>query len=254
VGLGSPAQRVDVTRYHLDGTVQATIANYQDGLPDPQLPAEDVVTSYGYDALGRPIWVRDALGHYQATHYDALSRVDWTVQNLTGFSGGTSLPALPPAFSPSQPDANVATFTRYDGLGRVTETRQTGLLSGTFSLATRQFSQTGERRTRTAYDALSRPITVTLNYQDGAFDPARPDEDLQSLTRYDGAGNVSWQRDPFGRWTHTQYDALSRPITVTLNYGDARSICGDGSGLGVCDPGEDNRSWATLSDTDQIQC
>jgi RHS repeat-associated protein len=63
---------------------------------------------------------------------------------------------------------------------------------------------------------------------------------LQTFTHYDGAGNVIWQRDTFGRWTKNEYDALNRPVTTTLNYenGDPLSIAGP------------NLSWASAVDND----
>jgi len=60
---------------------------------------------------------------------------------------------------------------------------------------------------------------------------------------YDGAGNLTWQRDALGRWTHTQYDALNRPITVTVNYENGNPLTVDAA----------NSAWATLPDTDHVQ-
>lgn len=59
------------------------------------------------------------------------------------------------------------------------------------------------------------PARLT-NYQNGGFDPAKPDEDVQILTRYDGAGNVTWQRDALGRWTSMEYDALGATASRTV--------------------------------------
>ncbi|MCG8353695.1 MAG: hypothetical protein MI924_38515, partial [Chloroflexales bacterium] len=216
VGVGTALQRADVTRYNADDSVAERIQNYQDGGFDPRQPDTDIVTRYGYDALGRQIWVRDVLGRYDVTHYATDGRVDWTARNLTGYNGGTSLPAQPPAFDPAAPDANVATFYGYDGLGRTSLVTQTGILTGTFDPGLRRFSAATERVTRTEYDDQSRPITVTLNYQPSV--PAGPDVNVQTLTQYDLAGNVTGQRDALGRWSVTAYDALNRPITVTLNY------------------------------------
>src|SRR5439155_24602570 len=133
-------------------------------------PDQDVTTTYGYDLLGHRIWTRDALGQYDVTQYDAQGQVNWTARNFraTGWSGG-ALPATPPPYSPTQPDANVATFYGYDGLGRATLVTETGILSGDFNPSTLQFSTTTARVTRTEYDELSRPVTVTLNYQPGAL-------------------------------------------------------------------------------------
>src|SRR5262249_10877961 len=72
------------------------------------------------------------------------------------------------------------------------------------------------RMMRTQYDELSRPITVTLNYRPDLS--AGVDRNVQMLTAFDAAGNVLRQTDAYGRQTRTLYDALSRPITTTLNY------------------------------------
>jgi YD repeat-containing protein len=111
----------------------------------------------------------------------------------------------------------VATLYGYDGLGRTVLVTETGILTGTFNPTTLQFSTATTRVTKTEYDTLSRPVTVTLDYG-GA--------NLQTIAQYDGAGNVIHQRDALGRWTYTDYDVISRPITVTLNYQDGKPLTG----------------------------
>jgi len=262
VGVGTALQRADVTEYNLDGSVARSIQNYEDGVFDPQYPDQDIVTEYGYDDLGRQVWVKSPLGRYDATHYAAAGRADWTIQNLVSFQIDSDGLPIFQAFDSAAPEANVATLYAYDGLGRTTLVTETGLLDGSFDPLTRTFSGETTHTTFTEYDDQSRPITVTLNYQPGL--PAGPDVNVQTLTRYDAAGNVIGQRDALGRWIHTAYDALNRPITVTLNYenGDPLSICGDGSPGGsdwwFCDADQDwelddNTAWATITDTDLIQ-
>ena len=136
VGLGTPLQRRNVTRYNLDNTVAASIENYQDGIAVATRPSEDVITSYVYDAIGRQIAVIDALGHAQVTHYSVQGTVDWTTQNfvLAGFPS-SPLPALPPVYRPDRPDENVSTFIGRDGLGRTVLVTSTGILTGTFNAA-----------------------------------------------------------------------------------------------------------------------
>ena len=262
VGLGTAFARADVTDYRDDGSVARTIQHYDDGVFDPQYPDQDIITAYGYDDLGRQVWVKNALGRYDVTHYDANGRTDWAMQNLLPFQvDSDGLPIFQP-FDRTAPEVNVATLYAYDGLGRTTLVTQTGLLDNTFDPLTKTFSDELTRTTRTEYDAQSRPITVTLNYQPGV--PAGPDVNVQTLTRYDAAGNVIGQRDALGRWTTTEYDALNRPITVMLNYenGNSLSICGDGSPGGSdyarCDADQDwviddHTGWATITDTDIIQ-
>ena len=38
-----------------------------------------------------------------------------------------------------------------------------------------------------------------------------------TIDRYDNAGNLTWRRDPLGRWTETFYDALNRPYEKIRN-------------------------------------
>jgi len=202
---------------------------------------------YGYDALGRQTWVRDALGHYDAAHYNASGQTDWTARNLSPVALDTSgqpvMPVIPPAFTPAQPDQNVATFYGYDGLGRETLVTQTGILAGTFSAATRTFGDATTRTTRTEYDAQDNPVTTTLNYRPDLPVGAFPDVNAQTLTQYDPQGNVRGQRDALGRWTYIQYDQLNRPVTTTVNYenGDPTTV----------DPA--NTSWTDGHDTDLVR-
>jgi len=232
VGAGSPLQRVDVTHYNADNTVAQIIMNYMGaGAFDPAHPDQNVTVGYGYDALGRQTWVRDALGHYDAARYNASGQTDWTARNLSPVaidaSGQPVMPVTPPAFTPAQPDQNVATFYGYDGLGRETLVTQTGILTGTFSAATRTFSDATTRTTRTGYDAQDNPVTTTLNYRPDLPVGAFPDVNAQTVTQYDPQGNVRGQRDALGRAiesvdalghvTHTTYDGLDQAATVTAN-------------------------------------
>ena len=61
---------------------------------------------------------------------------------------GRSLPPSVGAKHFAQPDANVDTVYGFDGLGRTTLVTETGILTGTFDLATRTFSSATERWTR----------------------------------------------------------------------------------------------------------
>ncbi len=216
--------RKDTTTYNLDNTVAQTVQNYKDGVFDSHKPDEDVITTYGYDLLGRQIWVKDALGHYDVTYYNPKGQVSSTIRNLSGFNGGTTLPANPPGYSATLPDANIATSYGYDSLGRTVLVTETGILTGTFNTSTVQFSAADTRMTKTEYDTLSRPVTVTLNYRPGL--PQTADSNIPLYTRYDGAGNVITQTDALGRWTVMEYDKLNRPIKTIANYQDGLPLTG----------------------------
>ena len=71
------------------------------------------------------------------------------------------------------------------------------------------------RRTVTQYDQLGRPLTVTVNYVDGVFSGGTPDEDLQTVTTYDAAGDRLSVRDPKSITTRFQYDKLGQMTVVT---------------------------------------
>jgi YD repeat-containing protein len=244
VGLNTPLARSDVTLYNPDNSIAETIQNDKTGTYNPLYPDQDVTTSYGYDGLGRQIWVRDTLGHYSVTHYNAQGQVDWTVKNLQPVQldgqGNPILPATPPAYSPSQTDANVATLYGYDGLGRTQLVTQTGILTGTFNLANRTFSAATTRATRYDYDSLGRLATTTLNYVPGAG--SGPGVNVVTQTKYDNQGNVTWQQDALGRWTETLYDALNRPYETIQNYENGNPT--------TVDPA--NQGWTDGHDTDII--
>jgi YD repeat-containing protein len=143
----------------------------------------------------------------------------------------------------------VATLTGYDGFGRTTLVTQTGILTGAITLSNGlpTFTGTTTRVTRTQYDTLSRPITVTENYQPaingGIFHANAPDVNLQTITQYDADGNIILERDTAGRWTFTEFDALNRPITVTLNYENGNPLTVDAAHAG----------WSDLAHTDIVR-
>jgi RHS repeat-associated protein len=246
VGLGTGSARINVTHYNADNTVAETILNYQDGTYSSAHPDQDIVTKYGYDGLGRQVWTMNTLGQVSAVHYNTAGQVDWTIKNLQPVtldgSGNPEIPGTIPAYSTTAPDANVGTLLGYDDLGQTNLITQTGVLTGSFSLSTDQFSAAGTRVEQIQYDAQSRPITVTDNLQPGLAIGSVPDANLQTVTKYDDQGNVTWQRDALGRWTETLYDALNRPYETIKNYENGNPL--------TVDPA--NASWTDGSDTDLI--
>lgn len=136
----------------------------------------------------------------------------------------------------------MATLYGYDQLGRTALVTETGLLDGAFDPTTLRFSSAATRVTRTEYDAFSRPLTVTLNYRLDQPIGTLPDVNVQTITYYDGAGNVTWQRDGLGRWSKTEYDALNRLVKTIRNYENGQPHTVETA----------NQGWTDGSDTDLV--
>ncbi len=195
----------------------------------PAAADQNVATLYGYDALGRQTLVTQTgilTGTFNAasqqfsavatrttgTAYDAAGRPLTTTQNLVG-SG---------VFDPAHPDQNVRTARQYDAAGNTLW--QVDALN---------------RWTNTHYDADNRPVTTTVNYENGdptSVSPANrgwtdgSDTDLFAVTRYNADGSVTQRIDnavpgtsftaaaPItDRVTQYGYDGQGRAVTTTVN-------------------------------------
>ena len=178
-----------VTRswYDAAGRLISSTANYSPTVGQNYQNQWNLTTWYGYDGVGNQILVTDTLGSVTFTEYDELNRVARTWQNY--------LPGYPQNW---QEQYNIVTEYGYDAVGNQTLVTDT-LAHVTF----------------TEYDALNRPVTVTTNYVDSVYDPARPDQDLWTVTLYDEVGNAVQVTDHASRFTRYEYDALSRLITTT---------------------------------------
>jgi RHS repeat-associated protein len=227
-GVGTPLQRLDRTFYRADNTIARTVQNYKNDVFTPAAPDEDIMTTYGYDLAGRQVWVQDALGRRSVTHYNDKGQVDWTARNVQPFQTDGQGQVTFQAYSVANPDRNVATLYRYDGLGRTSLVTETGILTGTFNVTLLQFTTAISRTTRTEYDSLSRPMTVTLNFLPGQ--PSNSQQNVKLYTRYDAAGNPTEQTDGIGRITLTEYDALNRIAARYENYEDGKASVGSSTG------------------------
>jgi RHS repeat-associated protein len=192
--VGQPAyERTTLNRYDGAGNLISTTVNFNpDANADPRL--YNLTTLYEYDGAGRQIAITDTIKRVTHNLYNDAGQLISTKANFTDTSD----------FDPNL--YNLTTHYGYDAVGNrilVTDTR---------SLVT-----------KTEFDNLNRPITVTTNYKNGEYDPRFPDEDIAHVTHYDPAGNVVEQIEmsasgALDRVTRTQYDTLNRPITVTRNY------------------------------------
>ena len=126
---------------------------------------QQAVTSLAYDLLGRQ--VSGQLGQPSTTVHNTLSQV----LSMTDFDGIVTTTAYDRAGRvTSQTVGGRTTTTDYDGLGRIVRTtdpagRTARYVYDAFGRVTQEthFAAGGAqiRRTDTAYDALSRPVTVT---------------------------------------------------------------------------------------------
>ncbi len=172
----------------------------------PAFKEYNLVTEYGYDRAGRQVWVTDTLGQVNHSVHDGAGRLIKSIQNYTAGEAQNYLNLY-----------NLTTEYGYDEVGRQY------LVTDTLSHVS-----------KTEYDALNRPVTVTANYKAGG--PFDAQTDLTRTTGYDANGNVVTQTDTIGRMTVTQYDSLNRPVTVTTNYMD-----------GVYDPAQPDEDLSTIT-------
>ena len=178
--------RVTRTEYDVLNRPITVTVNYVEGGPVDE--ETNLTTLYAYDAVGNRTTVTDALGRVTKTDYDVLNRpITVTVNYVEG--------------GPVDEETNVTTLYAYDEVGN-----------------REQITDPESRITKYEYDELNRTERVIANYVDGVYDPAHPDEDVATEYAYDPAGNRIQITNPQSQITQYDYDALNRPVTVTLNY------------------------------------
>lgn len=167
---------------------------------NPAFPDQNVRTETVYDANDDAIASIDPNGVISRNYYDDLHRAVTAVQNLTGQSISVT---TPPAFNPAFPDQNVRTDTVYGDAGQVARTTDT-LGHATVSCHDGQYR---------VVKSIQNPTTGTPC---SSYTPtSQPDEDLITLTVYDGAGNWLSLTDPNGKQTSFGYDEIYRLDTQT---------------------------------------
>ncbi|NJN66265.1 MAG: RHS repeat protein, partial [Chloroflexaceae bacterium] len=198
---------------------------------DPASPDQNVATHYDYDGLGRVTRITETglltgtfnltgtserKQPYFATSLTRTTRIDYDYRNRPV---AVTLNVCEGCVE--QPDANVQVLTRYDQAGNLIAQRD-GL----------------HRWTVIGYDALSRPITITQNYENGdplTIDPEHEawatldDTDRITVLTYgangqvaqlienDGDGEFDPQDPDHDRVTRITYDGLGRPHETTRN-------------------------------------
>ena len=154
----------------------------------------NLITEYVYDAAGNQVATIDTLGRETRTEYDALNRVERTIVNYVDGS-----------YNPAAPDEDIITEFGYDANGNLLETID----------VLRSAPNGVGRRTRTEYDSLNRVSRTIVNYKDGVYSAANPDEDLITAYTYDEVGNQQTITDPLDRVTTYSYDDLNRAESIT---------------------------------------
>ena len=199
----------------LNGSGVPTVPSLTGNPPtfSPSYPSGNVATLYGYDWLGRTAFVTQtgiltgtfnpstlqwssSTSRVTRTEYDVLSRpVTTTLNYRPDINGGQ--------FTSTYPDVNVHTYTYYDGAGNVTWTGDALF-----------------RWTHIEYDALNRPVTTTLNYENGdplTIDSAHSswasltDTDIVQVTRYDSAGRAD-------RTVENYVDGVQQGMLISGNH------------------------------------
>ncbi len=212
-----------VTRNEYDpaGRLMTTTVNYLPGQPEDYLNQYNLITTYDYDTAGRLFSTIDHRGpgaRETRTIYDDLGRVWKTVVNYVVGN-----------YSSGDPDADIVTEYVYDANGNLVRT-----------------IDTLGRATQTDYDELNRPITVTVNYENGIFDPQVPDQDVQTEYTYDAVGNQIRITNPKSQITKYDYDALNRVITVTNPLDGQTVYAYDAAGnrTRITDPNQHTTTYA----------
>jgi RHS repeat-associated protein len=183
--------RMTVNGYDKADHLITVTNNYTSTTAQPNyLNAYNLITRYAYDGSGRQILITDTLSSVSRNGYDAAGRLVSSTTNYSPTIGQNAFNTY-----------NLITRYGYDAAGN--QVRVTDTLTHV---------------TKTDYDKLNRPITVTTNYVNGVFDSNEPDKDVMRTTAYDAAGNTTDATDGLGRVTHTWYDNLNRVISVSTNY------------------------------------
>jgi YD repeat-containing protein len=244
VASGTSLARTTVNTYDDGDNLVRVVENHVDGTYSAASPSEDVVTQYGYDAVGRLLWVTDTLGYVTRSEYDAAGRLITSTANYTtGVQNYLDQYNLVTTFGYDAAGRQTwvtdtlgtSTRTWYDEVGRVisvTANHTTGVqnyLDQYNLITTYGYDAVGNRThvtdtvgrvTCSWYDALNRVVSTTANYSSTLF-PNHGTGNEYNLTTwygYDEVGNQTHVTDTVGRVTRSWYDALNRAISVTANY------------------------------------
>jgi RHS repeat-associated protein len=159
---------------------------------------------YGYDALGRVVYIRDEEGNVSKVSYDINGNVA-TTRDASG---------------------NTISSYEYDSMGRLKETRDSSNLVTLYEYdvmgrLTKAITSTADN-TRTSaytYDERGNLVTSVENYK------------MTSLASYDDRGNVISLTDPNGGVTGYTYDSMDRILSIKSPMGYSSTYSYNAEGL-----------------------
>ncbi|MGD9101214.1 MAG: hypothetical protein PVF45_12110, partial [Anaerolineae bacterium] len=163
---------------------------------------DEVVIEYEYDAEGRPVSEQTTAAG-QTLQTGQLYDVNGKLAARQDAGGNQTLSIYD--------DADQLTYS-VDPAGQI--------ISHTYDLNGRLESTTNAAGAvaRTEYDDHGRLARSITNWEDGVFDPAEPDKDVETRYQYDAAGNTIVVTNTLGRMTRTFYDNGGRTLGSIVNW------------------------------------
>jgi len=185
--------------------VMGNVKKQTDPVKNPSADITGAGTSFGYDAINRPLTVTNVMGQTTTTVYD-------NVGNVLGISDplghGTSITY----------DGLYRTATSYSsmGVGYTTDYSQyypQHIITRTDGIKT---------KTQLTYDPLGNLTYVTENYKGGPVNQflsqAPNDQDVQTQYLYDRVGNLTFAKLPSGAVRDYYYDGANRLNSYDMTF------------------------------------
>ena len=246
------AQIPKITRYEYDALGRQTRATYPDGQfstthydsqgrVDYEADEQGVVTSYGYDLAGRrtsvtrgtitttfgydangnQVWVRDNKGNTTYTDYDVLNRA-WRVRYPNGTSRTFEYDKLGRKTKETDEAGKITRFT-YDCAGRLTSV--TDAMNG---VTTYGYDLAGNMTTQT--DALGRVTTYEYDIMNRRISRTLPGGQAETYNSYDATGNLLSKTNFNGQVTSYTYHTTTDRLLTKTGPGISVSYAYDSAG------------------------
>ena len=229
----SPTAIKSLNVYDNWGFLTSTLANYDSTQPTARTGLLNVETAYAYDEFGSTTSVignagaTGSVGSKTTSLHDLLGNATETTTfstyNGSAFGGGRTTTQSFERFNGNGYDTWRAKPSGSRGPGSFAATAAPSPLCPD-SLSTRcnaivTLDQDGQAvsatdaygvTSRTYRDFGGRTVVSVVNYSDGVYDVATPDQDLVSVSQLDLFGQPIVQIDTLGRRVASTYDALGR--------------------------------------------